>query len=98
MVGLPDHTPRSAHLHALTMQGWLNLRQQPLTSLPMSGTLVPLHARLPAASRLQPHPHVGLRTWDDVRMMRLRQLHALSHGDLPPGEQGLNLHFRSASG
>jgi hypothetical protein len=97
MVGLAEHNTRTANLHALTMQGWLNLRRQPLIARPMSGTVVPLRARDSAASRLSPHQHAGLQTWDDVRMMRLRRLHATARADLPPRDQALNCHFRLSS-
>jgi len=95
MTGLAEHTPRTANLHNLTMQGRLHLRRQPLTARPMAGTVVPLRHREPAATRGRLHQHAGPLTWDDVRMLRLRQLHATAHVDLPPADQALNLHFRA---
>ena len=95
MTGLAEHTPRTANLHNLTMQGWLHLCRQPLTARPMAGAVVPLRHREPADIRGRLHQHAGPLTWDDVRMLRLRQLHATAHVDLPPADQALNCHFRA---
>ena len=62
----------------------------------MAGTVVPLRAREPAASRGSSHQHAGPMTWDDVRMLRLRQLQATARQDLPPADQALNFHFRAS--
>ena len=95
MTGLAEHTHRTANLHNLTMQGWLHLRRQPVTARPTAGAVFPLRHAEPADTRGRLHQHAGLLSWDDVRMLRLRRLHAAAHMDLPPAEQALNSHFRA---
>jgi hypothetical protein len=61
----------------------------------MAGTVVPLREREPAACRGSSHQHAGPMTWDYVRMLRHRQLHATARPDLPPADQGLNSYGRT---
>ena len=96
MTGLASHTARTAHLHALTMQSWLNLRAQPIRALPAAGTTVPLRS-CQFASMRDPFPHDGgPLSWDDVRMGRLRRLHESTGPLLASVDQALNKHFRRA--
>ena len=96
MTGLASHTARTAHLHALTMQSWLNLRAQPIRALPAAGTTVPLRS-CQFASMRHPFPHDGgPLSWDDVRMGRLRRLHESTGPLLASVDQALNKHFRRA--
>ena len=96
MTGLASHTARTAHLHALTMQSWLNLRAQPVGDLPAAGARVPLRS-CHFASMRHPLPHDGGPfSWDDVRMGRLRRLHESTGPPLASADQALNKHFRCA--
>ena len=94
MTGLAEHTARTQNVHSLAMQGWLQLRGQPLTAHPMPGAVAPLRHVEPADSRVSAFPADSPMSWDDVRMARLRRRHAEQHPELPVGDQAVNAFLR----